>query len=91
MTFYISPPPRNPLSAIITGIVGVLLLAGAFMLGLVALVVALGLGLVVWLGVYARIWWIRRKLAKQGGGPTGVTEGQDLEVEYTVISRQREE
>jgi hypothetical protein len=41
--------------------------------------VALILGVVI----YARVWWLRRKLARAGhesGGPADV-----LEVEYTVV------
>jgi hypothetical protein len=100
MPFYISPPPRNPLTGILTGIVGMLLLAGAFMLGLVALVVALGVGLLVWLGIYIRILWAKHQLARQGIDPAdngpfaqGRPPGQadSLEAEYTVISKKRDD
>lgn len=92
MTFYISPPPGNRLAGVLTGIIGLLLMAGAFMLGLFALVIALGVGLVAWMVVYARLWWSRRK--RPGGGPGtayGTRKGEDIEVEYTVISRRRED
>ena len=100
MPYYISPPPRNPLTGILTGIFGILVLAGAFMLGFIALVIALGIGLLVWLGIYIRLWWIRRRLSRKGvdpegaGSPAGRREGavtDSLEAEYTVVSTTRDE
>ncbi len=42
MTYYISPPPQNPLTRIIAAIIAVFALAGAFMLGMAALLVVAG-------------------------------------------------
>ena len=100
MPFYISPPPRNPLSSILAGVVGALLLVGAFMLGFVVLLVVAGLGLLLWLGVLLRIKWTQYQMRKQGIDPSarpvpspGARQANEdsLEAEYTVISKERED
>lgn len=100
MPYYISPPPRNPLTGILAGVFGILVLAGAFMLGFIALLIAFGVGLLVWLVIYIRVWWFRRQLSRKGMGPAGgvsastgrqVTDADSLEAEYTVVSTSREE
>lgn len=100
MPFYISPPPRNPIAGVLAGIVGIAIMIGAFMLGFVALVVAFGVGLFIWLGIYIRIWWAKRQMTRRGidpaeGGPfahPGRPRHEDsLEAEYTVVSTKRDE
>ena len=100
MPYYISPPPRNPLTGILAGVFGILVLAGTFMLGFIALVVAFGIGLLLWLGIYIRLWWARRQMSRRGADPVGAGSpaGQrehaatdSLEAEYTVVSTTREE
>lgn len=100
MPSYISPPPRNPLSALLAGIVGIAMMIGAFMLGFVALVIAMAVGALVWAGVYLRIWWAKRQLAKQGIDPTvsnpfnspnPPSQSDSLEGEYTVVSKKQED
>ena len=56
---------------------------------------AAGLGLLIWLGVWARTFWIRRQLGRQAKstpqGTTGAsTDKQVIETEYTVISRNQD-
>jgi predicted lipid-binding transport protein (Tim44 family) len=100
MPSYISPPPRNPLSAILAGIVGVVVMVGAFMLGFVALVVALAIGALIGAAIYVRVWWAKRQLAKQGidldsanpfSNHASPSQGDSLEAEYTVISKKQED
>lgn len=100
MPSYISPPPRNPLGALLAGIVGIATMIGAFMLGFVALVVALAVGGLIWAGVYIRIWWARRQLARQGIDPASANpfnsnkadnSSDSLEGEYTVVSKQQDD
>lgn len=97
MPFYISPPPRNPLTAVLAALAGGLLMVGAFFLGFVVLVVALGLGLLIWLVVLVRFKWLRRRMRKQGGDPSSVagprsgSQTEVLETEYTVVSRHTED
>ena len=100
MPSYISPPPRNPLSAIIAGIVGVVMMIGVFMLGFVALIVALGIGMLIWAGIYVRIWWAKRQLARQGidlssenpfASHQASRQDDSLDAEYTVISKKQDD
>ena len=96
MPLYISPPPANPLSRLLLGLVGLLVLAGSFMLGLLAFLVAAGLALVAGLAVWLRVAWLRRQLRKQGfeGDPEATPRPaaeQAIDAEYTVVSRHREE
>ncbi|MGD8385243.1 MAG: hypothetical protein PVF89_07540 [Lysobacterales bacterium] len=97
MPYYISPPPQNPLTRILAAIFVALALTGAFMLGMAALIVVAGLGLVAGLVLWARIAWIRRALKKQGIDPAtgrraGRTTAQDdvIEAEYTVVSKRKD-
>jgi len=100
MTYYISPPPQGPLARIIASIIAVLMLIGGFMIGMVALLVIAGVGLVAGLAIWARVAWIKRQFRKNGVdlnagfNPSTVTPkedpGQVIEAEYTVISEREE-
>jgi hypothetical protein len=86
MQYYISPPPMNPLSRLLAGVLAVLALAGAFFFGVFVLVFALSLGFVAWLFLWIRMWWMRRK----GIRPVD-QKGEIIDAEYTVISQKDEE
>ena len=87
MPLYISPPPQNPLSRILAAIIAVFVLAGAFMIGMAALLVIGGLGLIAGLVIWLRIAWIRYRLQKSGGHAIKQpVSGQVYDAEYTVIS-----
>lgn len=100
MTYYISPPPQGPLTRIIASIIAVFTLIGALMIGMVALLVVAGVGLIAGLAIWLRITWIKRQLRKSGattGSRTGsstVPPSQEsrhvIDAEYTVISEREE-
>jgi hypothetical protein len=76
-------------------LVGLLALVGSFMLGLVALAVVVGLGLLAGLVFWARVAWISRRLRKHaeemGDRPQdSASESEFIETEYTVVSRRRD-
>jgi len=79
-------------------VVGLLVLVGSFMVGLVALAVVAGLGLLGGLVFWARVAWIRRQLRKQQAAgddarrryPEHSTQSEYIETEYTVVSRRPE-
>jgi predicted lipid-binding transport protein (Tim44 family) len=100
MAYYISPPPRGPIGSILAGIIGMLIMIGAFMLGFIAIVVALAIGLLIWFGIYVRIWWAKRQMIKQGVDPASLnpfadkpasSQGESLEAEYEVISKTQDD
>ena len=93
MPYYISPPPQNPLTRILAGIIAVFALVGSLMLGMVALLVVAGVGLIAGLALWLRVAWIKRRLQKSGmdfsSGPQTQRESGDvIEAEYTVVSVQ---
>ena len=95
MPIYISPPPQNPLVKVITAIVAVIMLVGAFMIGMVALLIVAGLGLIAGIAIWIRVAWIKRQLRKSGvdlGGNMNSqpVSGHVIEAEYTVISDQQD-
>lgn len=104
MQNYLGPPPMNPLSRLLAGILAVLALAGALFFGVFILALVVGLGLIAWIVFRVRMWWIGRKLplGATGGGAAGVhghrtesgsgdQEGEIIDAEYTVVSRQDED
>lgn len=102
MPQYIAPPPMNPLSRLLAGILAVLALAGAFFFGVFVLGLVAGLGLIAWLVFSFRMWWLRKKYAGNLSGMGGMdsqSRGQDsgagngdiIEAEYTVVSRKDED
>ena len=91
MPYYISPPPQSPLTRVITAIIAVFALVGAFMIGFAALIVVVVVGLVAGIALWLRVAWIKRRLRKEGID-LGVTmknqanSGHVIDAEYTVIS-----
>lgn len=69
----LTPPPVNPLSRLLAGLLAVAALVGAFFFGLVVLALAAGLGLLAWLALTLRLWWLRRQIARAGGAPGGAS------------------
>ncbi len=87
----------NPMTRIVAGLLGLLALVGAFFFGLVVLAVAIGLGVLAWLFLTLRMWWLRRRWQSQvePGTATGsarpgtVNRGESdvIEADYEVVSR----
>jgi hypothetical protein len=88
MNYFISPPPTNPLSRLLAVVMAVLALVAAFFFGLIVLALAVGFGLLFWLGIRTRMWWIQRHMPPMEARPeTRQNEDEVIEAEYTVISR----
>ena len=66
MTSYISPPPMNPLSRLIAGVLAVLALAAAFFFGFIVLMVVVGAGLIGWLALGLALVAARRRRRTDG-------------------------
>ena len=106
MPYYISPPPQNPLSRLIAGIVAVLAIAGAVMIGMVAFMVVAGVGLLAGFVIWLRVTWIKHKLKKKGFSADSFTagsnhqhaeqqqtqehQGQVIDAEYEVVSKKKD-
>lgn len=97
MPYYISPPPRSPLTRLVAAVIGVFVLTGAVILGTAALLVIAGLAVIAGLGLWLRVAWIRHqqrrgvvtfKTAAQGRAPTRSAGREAIDAEYTVISVQ---
>jgi hypothetical protein len=98
--YYLSPPPLNPVARILAGLLAVAALVGAFFFGLIILAAAVGLGVVAWLVLTVRMWWLRRRLdAGRGDGgrpagpatPGGGRKPDVIDAEYEVISRREDD
>ena len=97
MRYYLAPPPNGPLSRIVAAVFAVLTLVGAFFFGMIVLALAVGLGLLAWLGVTLMMWWSRRQgerrtdSSRRAGSPgQGVHEargGDIIDADYEVISQ----
>ena len=90
MPHYIAPPPMNPLTRLLASVLAVLALVGAFFFGLFVLVFAIGVGLVAWLSLWFRMWWLRRNRPVEPPR-AGDRSGDVIDAEYTVVSRRDEE
>lgn len=99
MQHYLGPPPVNPLSRLLAGVLAAIALVGALFFGFFVFLAILGLGLVAWAVLWLRIWWIRRQAGPAGGfgraGPRPAdpssrsrpeSRGEVIEGEYTVVS-----
>lgn len=89
MPVYLTPPPRSPLARALAAIVGAVLLVAAFMIGMVAFVVLLGVGLVTGAWLWFRTRHLRREIeaaASRREDPSR-DPGDAIEGEYSVVSR----
>ena len=96
MQYTIGPPPGNPLTRLIAGLFGLLALIGAFFFGFVLLAVALAVGLVAFVVIQLRFWWLRRNSAFAGqrpgeSKPREDSDGTVIDAEYEVVSRKEDD
>jgi len=87
-------------SRVLAGLVAVLAVIGAFFFGFFVLVLALGIGALLWVALALRMWWLRRQLAAAfpdrgpgSAGKPGNTAGRQRDVidaDYEVVSRRED-
>jgi len=77
----------SPLARILGFIVGILVLTAAIIIGGFVLSAFIGLAVIAGTALYARIWWLRRKIrrAMQGGQAPAGQGGRVIETEYRVV------
>ncbi|MCH7505729.1 MAG: hypothetical protein IID60_00300 [Proteobacteria bacterium] len=81
----------NPLSRALATVVAVLALAAALFFGLIVLALVVGIGLLFWLGIRLRLWWMRRHIPPHDTGPASTPQkGAVIDAEYTVVSRHKD-
>ncbi len=91
MPYRLTPPPVNPLSRLLAGLLAVAALVGALFFGLVVLALAAGLGLLAWLALTLRLWWLRRHIARAQGDRDTAESGNVIDADYEVVSRDRDD
>jgi uncharacterized iron-regulated membrane protein len=88
--------PGNPLVQALWMVAGIALLVAAVIMGALVLTVLLALGVIAAAVFAARVWWLKRKLAREGAfgasperpgeGPAERHEPRLIDAEYTVVS-----
>ena len=100
MRYYLEPPRMNPVARVLAGLLAVAALVGAVFFGLIIFAAALGLGLLAWLILSVRMWWLRRRMTRGAPGAADAVRdprarraeaGEVIEAEYEVISRREED
>ncbi|MGH8129943.1 MAG: hypothetical protein ACRES3_03705 [Steroidobacteraceae bacterium] len=87
-------PLGNPLANALVVVVGVLIIAASFVLGVIAFLALSSIFLVLAAIIGIRVWWLQRRLRKSRHGRRGVggTTGVEIiEGEYHVVSVRRGE
>ncbi len=90
MRYRISPPPAGPVQGILAAVAGVLVLAATVFFGFVVFLLALGALAVFGLYAWVRSRWGGGRGRQTGPAPKGARGGQDIEGEFTVVSRRRD-
>lgn len=98
MAVYLTPPPQNPLARLLAGIVAILVLTGAFLIGFVVFIAVAGIALIAGAWIWFRSWRLRRQAGAAAGdagfsdvmkdaarSKEGSERGATIEAEYTVI------
>lgn len=101
MRYYLAPPPLNPVSRVLAGLVAVLALVGAFFFGFFVLVLVVALVALAWLVLSLRMWWLRRRWPSRVAGISGRRadrpgrsrrrEGEVIDADYEVVSRREDD
>ena len=82
--------PVNPFLQIAGIIVGLIVLGIAIVVGGFVLAALIGLGLIAWVVLYARAWWLMRRTPGERTRP-GHRGEEIVEAEYRVIETTRRE
>jgi len=86
-TAYRTGLPPNPLVRIAFFVVALIMVIGAVFLGAVLLSLIVGIGILAWLVISVRVWWLRRRFrSRRADSNESQSEpGEIVGVEYTVI------
>lgn len=91
MTYYISQQPLNPVTRVLAALFTVLAFVGAIFFGLIIMSVVVGIGLLLWLVIRLRMWWIMRHMPNPEVTPSvQPTDHEVIDAEYTVVSKEQD-
>ncbi len=88
-------PAGNPIANVLVIIAGALVIGASIVLGFFAFLILSAIVLVSAAVVGLRVWWLKRKMAKDSGG-SGTQEMRRrridvIEGEYRVVGKERDE
>ena len=89
-------PAGNPFANILVVIAGALVIGASIVLGFFAFIALSGIVLVTAAVVGVRVWWLKRKIQRQGAPMDAAARKQTstagvIEGEYRVVSKDRDE
>ena len=95
-SFKNSFPAGNPFANILVVIAGALVIGASIVLGFFAFIALSGIVLVTAAVVGVRVWWLKRRIQRQGPGGNTAARKQTanagvIEGEYRVVSKDRDE
>ena len=91
MVYYISQQPLNPVMRVFAALFAVLAFIGAFFFGLIILAVVVRVGLLFWLGIRLRMWWIMRHMPPpEDSSSVPPVQSEVIDAEYTVVSKEQD-
>lgn len=80
----------NPVVQVLSLLAFGVLLIGAVLMGAVVMAVVFGFAVIAAAVLAVRLWWLRRRMARTGGGEVRQPGQRGLiEAEYRVVSEQR--
>lgn len=82
---YRSSASQNPILQVAGLILGAIVAVGAVLVGAVVLSFIIGFAVLAGLVLFVRLWWLRRRMERAAGRPTGRGPGEIVEVEYTIV------
>ena len=91
-----SLPAGNPIASVFVVIAGALIIAASIVLGFFAFIALSGIVLITAAVVGVRVWWLSRKLRRQGAPMSGTAHKQTpttgvIEGEYRVVRKDHDE
>lgn len=85
----------NPIANVLVVIFGALVIGASIVLGFFAFIALSGIVLITAAVIGVRVWWFKRKLAKQGATPGAAPQkaptGGVIEGEFQVVDKNREQ
>lgn len=85
--------PKNPIMQVLSLLAFGVILIGAVLMGAIVLAFVIAFAAVFAVVFWIRLWWLARRMRRQGGGSSGDprSDGSEyIEVEYKVVDERDE-